>query len=65
MYDLMTLPEVAQYLRKTEKQLRWMRHTRTGPKSALIGGRVMYRKRDVDAWLDEQFENDPTAHATA
>lgn len=65
VYDLMTKKEVAVYLRKTEQQMSWLRHTRKGPRSAVIGGRVMYRKRDVDAWLDEQFENDPTASATA
>jgi predicted DNA-binding transcriptional regulator AlpA len=58
--NLMTLDEVATYLRKSPSQLRWMRHNGTGPRSAKIGGRVMYRKTDVDAWLDEQFANDPT-----
>ena len=55
--DLLTLGEVAAWLRKSEAQLRWMRHNRSGPKSALIGGRIMYRRRDVEAWLDAQFED--------
>lgn len=27
-----------------------------GPRSAVIGGRVRYRRADVLAWIDEQFE---------
>lgn len=56
--DLMTLDEVAAYLRKSPAQMRWMRHNRTGPRSALIGGRVMFRRADVDAWVEELFAED-------
>jgi excisionase family DNA binding protein len=52
---LLTLAEVAERLRKSEKQLRWMIHSGTAPKSALIGGRRMFRSADVDAWIDAQF----------
>ena len=51
----MTLDEVAEMLRKSPNQIRWMRHMGTGPKAALIGGRVMFRKADVVAWVDAQF----------
>ena len=54
--DLMTLPETATYLNMTEKALRWLRFSEQAPKAAKIGGRVMWRRRDVDAWLDQQFE---------
>jgi hypothetical protein len=27
-----------------------------GPRSAVIAGRVRYRVADLEAWLDEQFE---------
>lgn len=63
MNDLRTLDEVAAYLRKTPSQMRWLRYAGTGPKSAKIGGRVMYRQRDVDAWLDAQFEADNPTNA--
>ena len=53
---LMTLPEVAERLRRSPAQLRWMRHNGTGPRAAKISGRVMYRASDVEAWIDEQFE---------
>jgi len=51
----MTLNEVADVLRRTPAQLRWMRHNGTGPKSAKLAGRVMYRRRDVLRWIDDQF----------
>ncbi len=54
--ELMTLEEAALFLRKSPAQMRWMRHAGTGPKSAKIGGRVMFRKSDVLNWIDAQFE---------
>ena len=54
---LMTKAETAAALRKTTKQLEWMQYTGTAPKSALIGGRRMFRAADVEAWISEQFEN--------
>lgn len=52
---LMTKAETAEALRKTTKQLDWMLYTGTAPKSALIGGRRMFRAADVEAWIEEQF----------
>lgn len=53
--DLLTLEEVAKMLRKSPAQIRWMRHVGTGPKSAKVGGRVLFRRADVIAWVEEQF----------
>lgn len=58
---LMTLSEVAERLRRSEAQLRWMRHNGTGPPSAKIAGRVMYRKSELERWIDAQFEDSATA----
>lgn len=55
--QLMTLGEVAERLRRSEAQLRWMRHNGTGPPSAKIAGRVMYRRSDLERWIDAQFES--------
>jgi len=52
---LWTLTETAEALRKTPAQLRWMMHNGSAPKSALIGGRRMFRAKDVEAFVDEQF----------
>ncbi len=58
---LLTLDEVAKLLRKTPAQLRWMRHNKTGPKSAKVGGRVLYREQDVEEWLNQAFANEESA----
>jgi predicted DNA-binding transcriptional regulator AlpA len=42
--------------RKTPAQMRWMRHNGTGPRSARLGGRVMYREADVVAWINSAFD---------
>lgn len=54
---LLTLQEVAEMLRKSESQLRWMVHTGSAPPSAKIGGRRMFREKDVIEWIDAQFED--------
>lgn len=53
---LVTLDEAAELLRTPVSTLRYWRSTNTGPKSARIGRRVVYRRDDLDRWLDEQFE---------
>ncbi len=55
---LLHLAEVAALLRRTESQMRWLIHTGQAPRSALIGGRRMFREEDCEAWLAEQFERE-------
>ena len=55
---LITKAEFAEIIRKDEKAVEWMIYSRKAPKSALIGGRRMFRAADVEAWIEEQF---PTA----
>ena len=39
--------------------LRWWRHQGVGPRSFRLGARkVMYRRSDVLAWLDQQYNAD-------
>lgn len=55
---LLTLDEVAEMLRKSPAQLRFMRHAKTGPKSGKLGGRVMYREQDVIEWVNAAFDGE-------
>lgn len=55
-FNLMTMDEVSELTRIPVNTLRFYRHKGDGPKSAKIGGRVMYRREDVEAWLDAAFE---------
>ncbi|WP_157156248.1 AlpA family transcriptional regulator [Diaminobutyricimonas sp. LJ205] len=58
MPELLTLEEVADLLRKSPAQIRWMIHNGTAPKSGKIGGRRMFRKADVDAYIEAAFATD-------
>lgn len=53
---LLTLTEAADMLRRSPAQLRWMRHNGTGPRSAKLAGRIMYRRADVERWINEAFD---------
>lgn len=61
MTRLKTLPEAAEQLRKSEAQLRWMIHSGTAPKSALIGGRRMFREEDIESYIAAQFDSPEVA----
>lgn len=54
--------ELAEFIGTPEATLRYWRHTGRGPKSFRVGRRIVYRRSVVVAWLDEQAENDPSAH---
>ncbi|OLT21406.1 helix-turn-helix domain-containing protein [Ornithinimicrobium sp. CNJ-824] len=56
--DLMTLPQVAELLQRPPATLRWLRSKGEGPRSAVIAGRITYRRRDVLDWIDAQFAAD-------
>jgi predicted DNA-binding transcriptional regulator AlpA len=53
--QLLTMEETAEMLRKTPKQIHWMIYAGTAPKSALIGGKRMFRRSDIEAYLDNAF----------
>jgi DNA-binding transcriptional MerR regulator len=55
MEALLTQAEVAERVRRPVATLRFWRHKGIGPKSANVGGRVLYRESDVQKWLAEQF----------
>lgn len=49
--------EVSALLDVPINTLKDYRAKRKGPQSAVIGGKVKYRRADVLAWLDEQFDD--------
>ena len=56
MDRVLTLNEVAEMIRVPAATLRYWRHQGTGPQSFKMGPRrVMYRERDVLAWIDTQY----------
>lgn len=56
-HPLMTQPEVSEVTRIPVSTLRFYRHKGIGPKSGKVGGRVMYRRVDVEAWINEAFDS--------
>jgi predicted DNA-binding transcriptional regulator AlpA len=55
MSKLLTVNEVAVMLRRSPAAIRYMRHAGTGPKSAKVAGRVMWREDDVNEYIEAQF----------
>jgi excisionase family DNA binding protein len=52
--ELLTVAEVAELTRLSASTLRYWRHAGTGgPASFKLGRRVMYRRADVEKWLEE------------
>ncbi|MFD6134582.1 helix-turn-helix transcriptional regulator [Isoptericola sp. NPDC060257] len=56
MNDLMRTEDVSRETGIAAATLRFWRFQGTGPRSAKLGRRVVYRRSDVEAWINEQFE---------
>ena len=54
--QLLTLTEAAARLRAPVATLRYWRHLGIGPDSFRLGRRVMYRRDDLDRWIDAQHD---------
>ncbi|KJL35458.1 helix-turn-helix transcriptional regulator [Microbacterium azadirachtae] len=53
---LLFVNEVAERLRRSPAQIRWMLQNGTAPKHAKIGGRICFRESDVESYIAEAFE---------
>jgi excisionase family DNA binding protein len=56
--ELMTVQDVARYLRVPVGTLRNWRVTGDGPPAARIGRHVRYRRADVESWVAERVRID-------
>lgn len=52
---LLFVDEVAERLRRSDAQIRWMIHQGTAPRSAMLAGRRVFRESDVEAYIDAAF----------
>jgi DNA-binding transcriptional MerR regulator len=57
--------ELAKTVRASLETIRDWRKRGYGPRGVRVGGRVLYRRADVVAWLDEQAELSGTAAGSA
>lgn len=55
---LLLINEVSERTRLSPATLRWFRHNNTGPQSAKLGRRIVYREADVETWIENQFAED-------
>ncbi len=51
---LLTLTEAAAVLRTPVATLRYWRHLGVGPAGFRLGRRVLYRRQDLDRWIEAQ-----------
>lgn len=54
--DLVGVEEVASMIGVSPSTVRWWRQTGKGPRSARIGKQVKFKRSEVEAWLEAQFE---------
>lgn len=52
---LLFVEEVAERLRRSPAQIRWMISQGTAPKHAKIAGRICFRETDVNAYIEAAF----------
>lgn len=62
MSELLTIGEAADYLRKPVETLRKWRSQGYGPRAAKAGRSLLYRRAEIDRWLQEQ-EREPVGRA--
>jgi len=63
MSELLTIEDVGGRLGRPVATLRFWRHQGTGPKSFRLGGRVVYKAADVEAWIEASYDAEPTPAA--
>jgi predicted DNA-binding transcriptional regulator AlpA len=60
-FELMLMEEVEELTRQPLDTLRYWRHVGKGPRSFKLGNRVVYKREDVERWIEAQYSADHTA----
>lgn len=55
---LLSVKAVASRFDTTEAGMRWKIHIGEAPRSAMFGGRRMFRESDVDAYIEAKFSEE-------
>jgi predicted DNA-binding transcriptional regulator AlpA len=61
MPDLLFGKEVSEITRIPLPTLRFYRHAGKGPRSFKLGSRVVYKRADVLAWIEQQYNAERSA----
>ncbi|MBV8980395.1 MAG: helix-turn-helix domain-containing protein [Acidimicrobiia bacterium] len=54
--ELLTVDELAEFLRSTPDAVYALRYRGDGPRGVRVGRRVLFRRSDVDDWLDARSD---------
>jgi predicted DNA-binding transcriptional regulator AlpA len=54
-FELMLMEEVEELTRQPLDTLRYWRHVGKGPRSFKLGNRVVYKREDVEQWIEAQY----------
>jgi excisionase family DNA binding protein len=54
--EILLIEEVAELTRLPLATLRFYRHAGKGPKSFKLGNRVAFKRADVEAWIESQYQ---------
>lgn len=54
--DYLRIPDIERDYGIPAGTLRHWRHTGRGPKSGKIGRWIIYRRADIEAWIEQQIE---------
>jgi predicted DNA-binding transcriptional regulator AlpA len=55
--DILLMEEVSELTRIPLSTLRFYRHVgKGGPRSFRLGNRVVYKRADVEAWIESQYQ---------
>jgi excisionase family DNA binding protein len=55
--EYLTTDEVATWVRSPAETVRYWHAVGRGPRSVKVGRRRLYRRADVEAWLDAQYDS--------
>ena len=56
--EIMTITEISHDLKVPVNTLRFWRSRGTGPRTFRLGGRVVAKRADVNAWIESQYAAD-------
>lgn len=56
--ELLTLAEISSYTRVPIGTLQWRRKLGMPPRTFKLGGRIVARRSDIDAWIRDSAEQD-------
>ena len=65
MEELLTVSDVAQLTRSTPSAIYQWRRRGSGPKGLRVGNKVLFRRQDIEEWLESRVESSGDAPVRA